>query len=452
MGKAKSKAIAAVADGAGGMVEVRDRRFEQGDWPIRLCVPVDRAATWFQYLEAECAKRGWAHGGIAQREARENSGSITIRTAGAVGPQVVIVWDRRRNRPLMLRARSDGTPQLPVAVIAEFLGTVDEHTCAGATAQFHLSGQVAYDGLPWHGELWLDNNLRLGPPSKQDNTALLGPRIVLVNALVDGIDPSDAHARFEVMLREVSVFLTIVLGQYVHVPATNLRGWTWRVDSTGRLECDVCNLAYVEAEPATEMPHPGQVRQVSFRPVSRPDFSVRGIRIDDKELDLPSDIVEQWQRFVSLPADRRQQFVRAGSLWQLACSIDGEHATAAFALTVAACEALKPPERKFRNCNLYHVVAGLLGKQVADHLQEHWFLPQDTRNGYFHAGQTRGREFVPRMMLSSFEDPTFDHASRVLAQVSQAAIIEWLTRSGVFTMPSLKKAKTTGRRHSPRHA
>ena len=34
MAKAKSKAKFLVADGAGGMVPVQDRRFEQGNWPI----------------------------------------------------------------------------------------------------------------------------------------------------------------------------------------------------------------------------------------------------------------------------------------------------------------------------------------------------------------------------------------------------------------------------------
>jgi hypothetical protein len=36
MAKSKSKAIFSVADGAGGMMEMKDRRFEKGDWPISL--------------------------------------------------------------------------------------------------------------------------------------------------------------------------------------------------------------------------------------------------------------------------------------------------------------------------------------------------------------------------------------------------------------------------------
>ena len=59
MAKAKPKATIKTADGAGGMAQVQDRRFEVGDWPIRFEVPTEQANTWLQYLTAECRKRGW---------------------------------------------------------------------------------------------------------------------------------------------------------------------------------------------------------------------------------------------------------------------------------------------------------------------------------------------------------------------------------------------------------
>jgi hypothetical protein len=46
MAKTKSKAIVSVADGAGGMMEVKDRRFENGDWPIKFEVPVEQDARY----------------------------------------------------------------------------------------------------------------------------------------------------------------------------------------------------------------------------------------------------------------------------------------------------------------------------------------------------------------------------------------------------------------------
>ena len=54
-------------------------------------------------------------------------------------------------------------------------------------------------------------------------------------------------------------------------------------------------------------------------------------------------------------------------------------------------------------------------------------------------------EFVQHAIMSSFQDPTFDHAWRVLAQITSAAIIEWLRRSGIFTLPPLKHRRSRRR-------
>src|SRR5258706_12228469 len=114
MAKAKSKAIVMAADGAGGMVHVQDRRFDQGDWPIGFEVPEEQADTWLQYFSAECSKRGWSCRSIGQIEAKENSGSITVNTGGTGQPQLAVVWERKRGGPIKVRARSAGTPQFPL--------------------------------------------------------------------------------------------------------------------------------------------------------------------------------------------------------------------------------------------------------------------------------------------------------------------------------------------------
>jgi hypothetical protein len=227
MARAKSKAIIMTADGAGGMVQVQDRRFEQGSWPIRFEVPVEQADTWLQYFSAECQKRGWSSGGIAQLEAKENSGSITVNTGGTGQPQMAIVWERKRGSPIKVRARSTGTLQFPLDQANELFQQVNERSGAGATEQFHRDWQLCYDGLPWRGELWLDDMLRLGPPSRQDERALDGPRIILVNALINGIDWSHAQSAFDVTLRELSVFLSVIMGAEVLVSTNGRRGWTW---------------------------------------------------------------------------------------------------------------------------------------------------------------------------------------------------------------------------------
>jgi hypothetical protein len=443
MAKAKSKAMIMVADGAGGMTQVVDRRFEKDDWPIRFEVVKEEADTWLQYLSAECRKRGWSSGGIGQMEAKENSGSLSINTGAPGQAQLALIWERKRGGPIKVRARSAGTPEFPLDHATEFFGQINDCSRRGATEQFHRGWHLFYEGLPWRGELWLDDKLRLGPPSQQDERALIGPRIILVNALVNGIDQLHAASAFNVALRELSVFLSVVMGTNVRVSPNGGSGWTWAADSTGQVvQCDIRNLGYWEKQWPTEMPTRVQIQQVPLKAVHRPDFSLRGIDGTQSELHLPEDIISLWQAFEGLPSDRRRQFLQVGSMWQLALSLGHEYETARFAWMVAACEVLKPPDPQFRDHNIYLVVEALLGKPTADQLQEQWFRPQDVRNAHLHRGEFRGSEFVPHAMMSSFQDPTFDQASRELYQIAQAAIIEWLRQRGTFTMLPLKRRKS----------
>jgi hypothetical protein len=104
---------------------------------------------------------------------------------------------------------------------------------------------------------------------------------------------------------------------------------------------------------------------VSVCVVIRPGLSKgRGINRDAfQDHDL-------WQAFAGLSPDRRRQFLRVGSMWQLALSLGHEYQTARFAWMVAACEVLKPADSQFRDNNIYHVVEALLGKPTAELLQE----------------------------------------------------------------------------------
>ena len=442
MAKAKSKAIIMVADGVGGMAQVQDRRFEKDYWSIRFDVPKDHADTWLQYLSAECGRRGWSSGGITQLEAEENSGSLTINIDGPGQPQLAVVWERKRGGPLKVRAWSAGMPEFPLDQANDLFRQINESSRTGATEQFHRGWQLSYDGLPWRGELWLDDTLRLGPPSQQDETALLSPRIILVHALINGIDLQHASDCFMVTLRELSVFLTVVMGTNVRVSPNGGRGWTWSTNSSGQVECDIRSIGYWEKQWPKEMPARGQSQSVPLRAVSRPDFSLRGIDGTQTELHLPEDIFDLWRAFTGLPPNRRQQFLQVGSMWQLALSLGHDYQTARFAWMVAACEVLKPPDPQFRDHNIYHVVEALLGKPVAAQLQEQWFRPQSVRNAHLHRGEFRGSEFVQHAMMSSFQDPTFDQACRVLYQIVQAAIIEWLRQCGTFTMLPLKRRRS----------
>ncbi len=103
---------------------------------------------------------------------------------------------------------------------------------------------------------------------------------------------------------------------------------------------------------------------------------------------------------------------------------------------------MKPAEPQFRDHNVYDVVEELLGKPIADVLRREGIRPQEIRNAHLHRGEFRGSEFAHDFMMSSFHDPTFDAAHRVLTDITQAAIIEWLRRGGAFTMPALNRCKS----------
>ncbi len=447
MTRSKSKAVITAADGAGGMKQIHDRRFEKGEWPIRFVIEDPRHAdNWLKYLSSECTARGWNSGGIAQLNATENSGSQTVHMgAAAAESELVIVWERKRNGPLVLRARTVG--QFPLSVAQELLERVSENCRAGLKARFYFRGQLEYDGLPWRGELWLSDTLRLGPPSRIDDTALMGPRIILVDAQVDGIDRVDAGGVFAVVCRELSTFLSVALRLNLRMPRSG-RGWTFA--DVQKPDSQVQWLGYVETDLRSEMPVKGQVPPLPLRQTRRPDFSLRGIWPDDKEEEAPADIVELWEAFSSLDAQHRRQFLQVASMWHLAASLGHEYQTTAFAWKVVATEALKPAEPQFRDHNVYDVVEGLLGKPIANVLRRDGIRPQEIRNAHLHRGEFRGSEFAYDFMMSSFQDPTFDAAHRVLTDITQAAVIEWLRRGGAFAMPALNRRKSW-RRWVKRH-
>ena len=443
MAKAKSKAAIMIADGRGEMAKVQDRRFETGDWPIRFEMPTEQADTWLRYFFAECERRGWSSGALAQMEAHENSGSITVNAGRVDKLQLTVVWERKRGGAMQVRARSAGVPEFPQSETHELFEQINERCRSGAMECVYGRGQLEYDGLPWRGELWLDHRLRLGPPSRQDETALLGPRVILVDALVDCVGRRDSADVFGKKLRELSAFLSVVMGVAVQIPKQG-RVWTWTT-TDGVADCAVRNLGYAEQENPQEMPGRDKYRSMPLRQVNRPDFSLRGVFPDTVEESLPADAADLWATYCGLTADQRRQFLQAAAKWQEALTHSSERSTLSFALMVIACEALKPTDSQYREHNIYHVVEALLGKSSGDLLRKDWFRPQDVRNAHLHRGEFRGSEFVLAAIMSNYYDPTFDQARRTLALITQEAIIEWLRRRGAFTMPGIERRKTVRR-------
>ena len=109
------------------------------------------------------------------------------------------------------------------------------HGVRGETAQIFRAWHLYYEGLPWRGELWLDETLRLGPPSRLHERSLIGPRIIIVNQYVNAIDIWHAQTAFSVNLRELSVFLSVVLGTAIGSPPTGVTVGRGHPTRTARL-------------------------------------------------------------------------------------------------------------------------------------------------------------------------------------------------------------------------
>jgi hypothetical protein len=446
MAKAKPKSTLLVTDGAGGMVKVQDRRFEAGNWPIRFEVAAAQSDTWFRYFYGECEKQDWSSSGIGQLEARENSGSITVSTGTPDKPQFAVIWDWKREGAIKIHARSDTTPEMPLAEMQAFFARVNERCRSGATKRYYRRGQLQYDGLPWLGEIWLSETLRLAPPSKQDESALLGSRVVLVDTLVDAAGQRDAGDVFGHLLRELSVFLSVVMGNAVRLPEQG-RAWTWTI-AEWAAGSEVRSLGYLEPENPPQLPDPGASRSMPLRQVNRPDFSERGVDGTMTELSLSSDAADLLGNVprayagspTRFPSGCRQM---AGS--DVAAPARGQHAQ--LCLDGRRMRILlKPSAREFRDHTIYEVVEALLGRPTADRLKEQWFRPQYVRSSHLHRGEFHDSEHVMAAMMGNYKDSTFYQARRELWTITHAAIIEWLRRGGNVTMPVQHRRKNLRRR------
>jgi hypothetical protein len=448
----KSKAIISVRDGIGGMSQVIDHRFRTGSWPIQFDVQMPGADSWMQYFSSACLKKGWATSGIGQPGPKENSGCQTI-SKGPGQPQLAIAWDRRRGGRLLVKAASVGTPDFDLAEARAFLDEVTDRCLDQVKERHYGRGQLTYDsGRPWLGELWLDDETRLSKPSQDGPTnAHYLPRVIVVDTEVLAIDGFDAGQALRLKLRELAVFMSVVLGQDVKVPD---HGWAWTTarSESGDVLSEVRELGYVEMERSDGMPQRGQVEAIRLRDVKRPDFSLLSNVLDFEYMGErpPSDIIELWQSFASLSPEHRRQFLSVAGSWRVAISLHGDDETVGYALMTAACEALKPRDPEFRDCNFYDVAEALFGPAFVAQLKSFRFPPVDVRNALLHSGEFKGTEFIHEYMMSSFTDPTFHLSSMDLRRVTQAMIIEWLMRGGQLAMPAPQKQPWLRRRYRGR--
>ena len=266
MVRSKSKALLSTSDGAGGMSPVKDYRFDKGEWPISFEVPHEQEQSdrWPRYLSAECNRRGWTVQSHGQIERGENSG--TIRPLDAGGPQLDIVWERKRGGPMKVRARLPSTSKLAPPDAERFFKELNDSCAAAITEPRYVRGTLQYDGPAWRGEIWLDDKTRLGPPSLQDETAMLGPRIVHVDAMLECIGETDRAFACHRMLQEVSAFLSVVTRKEFRSPQSG-RAWTWATDGNS---CEVRILGYLEFANPVSMPSLRADHPVPLHPADIP--------------------------------------------------------------------------------------------------------------------------------------------------------------------------------------
>lgn len=435
MARRKMQATVRVADGAGGMVAVDDLRFAIGEWPIHFEVPADRADHWMAHLEAECSERRWPSHGVGELEVGANSGSKVVST-GIAGqsPALEIVWERPRGGPINVRARPAGTPNLSLEAAREFLDAVEERSRAGRMIRLHRRGHLHYEGLPWRGELWLGENLCLGPPFRHDSSSLLAPQVIIVDVEVEGIGWQGVNSAFALTLRELCIFLGAVIGIAAKVEESG-RAWTYEIDEAGKVAgCDVRHLGYWETARPGGMPQRGGSPPVPLRPVQRPGLERSGIWPDDVEQAVPEDVVRLWQQLRDLAPRERDQFLRAGNAYLIARSMWPDQRTAYAAFMVVACESLKPIGRRYEASNVYDVVEGLLGAAEARELRQLRLAPQRVRSRHLHRGELVAGELVPFLLQQHFGDPSFHETASALARITRACLIEWLGRGGTYAV------------------
>ncbi len=343
-----------MADGAGGLAVVQDLRFQDEAWPISFVVPADSAEEWIAQFEAECDDRHWSSAGISQLEPHQNSGSRTIATGvRGASPEVHVVWERGRNGPVIVKARSMGDPAISVDDVASFFNAIQARCDIQARSLLHRRAHLTYQGLPWRGELWLQESVRLGPPSKYPPT-LLGQQIIVLDGMIEGIGWQGVNAEFSRLVREVSIFLSVLLG--IHTREEHPRSaWVLMPDVADRLtSSEYMHLGYLEKEAKSGMPQRGDFREIPLVPVQRPDLQRYRYEIPDSEESAPEDIVKLWATLLNLAPGRRAQFLKAGNAYCAAQSLWPDHQTGYAAFLVVACEALKPSGRRYRDWNVFH--------------------------------------------------------------------------------------------------
>lgn len=233
----------------------------------------------------------------------------------------------------------------------------------------------------------------------------------------------------------------MVLGIYAK-PVRPEYGWVPTFDEQGRVTtCTLQSVGYWETDPVSGFPVRGSSPPATREAVVRPGLGRSGIWPDMVERWVPADIEDLWQTFESLPAAKREQFLRAGNAYMIANSMWPDQRTAYGAFLVVACEALKPTGKRHNRMNVYDVVASLVSVSEAQGLRELSFHPQDVRSQHFHRGKLSAGELLPTFIHDDFKDPSFDKMLWALSPICRTCLIEWLRCKGRYDVRRLPRPK-----------
>ena len=429
-----------VSDGAGGMRPLEDHRFGPGRWQVSATIPAVEGEAFFAYLDLEIRTRGWNAGSLTQLTSEANSGSMTIYLSpGQAVSTIEVAWDKKRNRELRIQARPGGDPPTSPALLDEFFGAVTARHNERRLDRAHRRYWLAYDGLPWAGELWLTDDLRLGPPSKSEPVQI-GRRIVIVDAMPEGIGDAGITAQFARVMREVRLVLSPIVGVHFEVVPQWASEWVPEIDDRQLVvDCRLRPVGYTEVGLPNRMPVRGEILPSTRETVARPGLGRFGIWPDDHSVRVPTDLEALWAAFQALPPDRKEHYLRACNAYHNARAMWPDQRTAYAMFLVVACEALKPSGHRHDAANIYDVVASLSGRADAEALRNLELAPQSVRSKHVHRGVLTAGEEPSLLFGDPFRDPSFDDTLMALSRVTRMCLIEWLRHGGDYRLTRLPR-------------
>ena len=432
MANKKSGARLRVLDGAGGLREVGDHRFDGTPWPIELRIAAEDAQAWMAHVAAEAETRGWGSAAIGQLDADQNSGSLTLHlTSGPVGQSIDVAWERKRDAHLDARLRPGGEPPPAVALVQDFVVAVNARVRERRTDTKHRRAVLLYQGLPWTGELWLTDTLRLGPPSRFA-PAMHSTQALIVDAQVSGIGWQGVLANFGRLLREVRLVLSPVLGVHLRAESGSAQDWVPEFNDQHKLiDCRLRATGYWEGWLPEGFPPRGTAPPIE-RLSMREELTRLGIPATQRAIRVPAEVESLWRAFDALQDSHKQQFLNACNAFSIASDLWPNQRTACAAFLVVTCEALKPAGRRYRRANVYDVIASLAGEPIATGLRRHAVSPQKTRSEHFHRGVLVADDLPNMLFGDPFSDPSFDTMLRDLWHATRICLVKWLSRRGRY--------------------